>query len=247
MALHRLIHPESSAPLAPGPITIAGDEAHHAARSKRLEPGDAVEILDGAGARARATIARVHKLGKGTRAEWALDLTITHVAHEAPARPAIHVRSAAPKGERLEALIDALSQVGAASWGTLVSERAIVEPREGKLSRLDRTAGEAMKQCGRSHRLTIHADHAPLEAVLAAPPARGPVVVADASGGPYARLGAAEITLVVGPEGGFSPAELARARAAGARVCAFGPHAMRIEAAAFAACAVMLHAEHAPA
>lgn len=244
MALHRLLQPESSAPLTPGPITITGDEAHHAARSKRLEPGDSVEILDGSGARARATIDRIHKLGKGPRSDWALDLTITHVAREPALAPALHVRSAAPKGERLETLIDTLSQVGAASWGTLVSERAVVEPREGKLSRLERTADEAMKQCGRSHRLLIHTDHAPLDLVLSQP---SPVIVADASGDPYARVGAPDLTLVVGPEGGFSPAELARARAKGARVCSFGAHAMRIEAAAFAAAAIILAAERANA
>jgi 16S rRNA (uracil1498-N3)-methyltransferase len=51
------------------------------------------------------------------------------------------------------------------------------------------------------------------------------------------------VRLLVGPEGGWAAEELETARAAGARVARFGPHVMRIETAAVAACAVVLDQE----
>lgn len=233
MAFHRIY---TDFPLAGSPreLTISGDEARHAVRVKRLEIGDPVQVLDGRGTVADCRIAAAEKRGR----EWGLQLTVIGVGRVAPARPRLEVVSAAPKGTRLAELIDQLSQVGAAMWSPLESARTVVEPGAAKLERLERVAAEASKQCGRAWNLEI----GPAQAFDSAIRSAG-AVLADASGAQYAPSGAECIRLVIGPEGGWTEAELDAARAAACRVARFGPHTMRIETAAVAAAAIVLDAE----
>ncbi len=219
-----------------GTLVITGDEARHALLVKRLEPGEEVEILDGRGGRARAKLIRGEARGaRGASAEF----EVTALERVPPVTPIVHVYTATPKGDRVGEMIDQLSQAGAASWSPLTTARGAVEPRDSKLLRLERIAISAAKQCGRAHVMTIGS---PVDVRGAG--GTGKLIVADASGEVYC---ADEATgkdeprhLLVGPEGGWTPEELAALRARGARVCRFGPHAMRIETAAVVAVGVVM-------
>lgn len=218
-------------------LVVRGDEAQHAARVKRTEPGERVDILNGLGLLASGTVTQTRK-DRRTGA-WELVLAVDAVTQLQPDRPALAVLTPAPKGSRLEDLADQLSQVGAASWSPLFTERTVVEPRRGKLERLERAAMESAKQCGRAWAITIGPARQLREVPL------GPsVVVADASGTPYlARPEHADaLTLLVGPEGGWSPNELAHLRQHGCVLASFGLHVMRIETAAPIAASIILHA-----
>lgn len=240
MALHR-VHLDAIPPV--GEIcVIEGDEAKHAARVKRLEPGNHLQLLDGRGSVARAVVIAVPpELAARRKHEWLLPVRVEDVAHVAPTSPALHVCSATPKGARLDDMIDAISQAGAARWSPLETTLGVVDPRDTKLSRIERVAVEASKQCGRAWvlctgpRLTFSQALDPRDAA---------VVLADGSGTPYRRTGAASVRLLIGPEGGWTADELASARASGARVHTFGPHIMRIETASVVAAAIILAAEH---
>jgi len=237
MAAHRIYH-EAPDPLTPGPLTITGDEAHHAARVKRLEPGTQVMVLDGHGSIGGATLTGINKADRG---QWQLVLDIQSVRLVDRPAPRLEVLSAAPKGSRLEDLIDGLSQVGAASWSLLETAHGEVDPRPAKLERLRRTATESSKQCGRPWLLELGPSRSLAALLTEAPPAA--IVMADATGVPYTRSGASAIRLLVGPEGGWSPQELQSARDHKVRIARFGPHAMRIETAAIAAAAIILDRE----
>lgn len=247
MALHR-IYLEQPTGLTPGPLQIEGEEARHALRVKRLEPGDPLEVLDGRGGIGEARLVRAEKV----RSEWRLVLEVGAVRRVEPTRPRLDVLSPPPKGPRLTELIDALSQAGAASWSPLSTERSPSELRESRSERLHRVAAEASKQCGRAWLLEIGEPRSLPEFLAAtARPSSGAAVssssiLADASGSSYQPTGAPALTLLIGPEGGWSPAELAAARAAGVPVARFGPHTMRIETAAPIAAAIILDAESRP-
>jgi 16S rRNA (uracil1498-N3)-methyltransferase len=232
MPSHRVYSDE---PLRPGTLTVAGEEAHHAVRVKRLESGDRLELLDGRGAVAQALIESIDRDRHG----WRLQLSIQTVSQTPPISPRIDVCSPAPKGQRLADLIDGLSQVGAAGWSLLDTRFSRGDPRPGQLERLERVAAEASKQCGRPWLLEI-GEGLPFERAIEGGPS---IVLGDASGGPYARSGASDIRLLIGPEGGWSPEELDLGRAAGIVVARFGPHTMRIETAAVAAAAIVLATE----
>lgn len=236
--MHRIYVQEASIPGPGGRLEITGDEAEHAARVKRLGAGDAVALLDGHGGVASG---RVESAGREGRRGWCLIVTVDSARVADPVRPRVEVWSATPKGGRVDELVDGLSQVGAAAWSPLRAERSVVSPRETKLERLERVAWEAAKQCGRAWVLTIGRERAWDEALAPAPGVR--IVMADASGGVYEATRAQDVRLLVGPEGGWTEAEIAAARAAGVTVARFGPHAMRIETAAVVAAAVVLDAE----
>lgn len=213
-------------------LTVEGPEADHARKVKRLEPGQFVTLLNGRGLVADAEVMEARR---------ALVLRIADERVAERTAPAVDVWSATPKGPRSSDLVDALSQVGAASWRALDSARSVVEPGDNKMARLERVAHEACKQSLRAWTLDIH-PMGRFDDALAPEPGVA-IVLADASGEPYRAKGAARIRLIVGPEGGFTEPELQRARAAGAAMCRFGPHVMRIEVAAPVACAVVLDAE----
>ncbi|MEL6498917.1 MAG: RsmE family RNA methyltransferase [Planctomycetota bacterium] len=216
-------------------MEILGDEAHHAARVKRVEPGQPLELLDGAGAVAQAEVAQIVKLGK--KAGWALHARINTVTRYPQPTPRVVVNTAVPKGPRIESMIDQLSQVGVAAWSPLACARSVVDPRAGKLDRMTRVALEAAKQSGRTWAMEI-LNGLTFPAAIA----RG-AVIADASGEPYQPTGADDVTLLVGPEGGWTDAELNQARAAGVTIAGFGRHVMRIETAAVVAAGIVLSAE----
>lgn len=229
---------------------IAGEEAHHALRVKRLAVGDRIELIDGRGARALGVIADTRKLSKAgaKHGGWEISVTIERTEHEARPSPALHVLTGVPKGERFEMLVDQLSQVGAASWAMLRSQHATVDPSDHRLDRLSRIAAEASKQCGRAWSLSIEPERS-FDEVLgphassASSTSPGACVVAHVSGGEYRASGAPDITLLIGPQGDWSERELQAARDAGVQIARFGRHVMRVETAAAAAAACILFAE----
>ncbi len=230
MALHTLF--TSDIPDVGELLVIEGDEAKHAVRSKRIEPGDFVKLTNGWGAVAEA---EVREAGRS------LSLMIRTIDTVDPIRPEVRVFAATPKGPRLDKMIDALSQVGARSWSPMSTRFGVVDPGSNKMDRSCRIALESAKQCGRAWVMEIGKKTDFVRAIQGL--RGGCAVIADAGGEAYTASGADEIALFVGPEGGWSEDELAAARTAGARVCSFGVHTMRIETATPVAAACIIDHE----
>lgn len=226
--MHTLFIPDT--PDNSATLLIEGEEARHALRVKRLREGEPVRVLNGRGLIIDAVVT-------GTGGSLSLAVRARRTAPEIS--PRLDVWSATPKGPRIAELVEGLAQVGAASWTPMQTRLGVVDPRESKLARLERIVIESCKQCGRAWLMNI-GEKRRFEDSLAPGPT---VVLADARGRPYSRTGASSIRLLIGPEGGFVPEEIAAAERAGAIIARFGPHAMRIETAAIAATAIVLSAE----
>ncbi|MBI1189088.1 MAG: RsmE family RNA methyltransferase [Tepidisphaera sp.] len=229
MALHTVYLPDLAS--YAGEIAISGDEAHHALRVKRLAVGDMLGLADGKGRRVDARIAATEK----TREGWLVRVTPQALCDSPRPTPGLTVLAAAPKGDHLGAMIDGLAQVGVSAWAPLLSARTVVEPREHKLERLERIAIEALKQSGASWLMDILPGVRFADAL-----ARPGLIIADASGQPWSGPPPAQATLLIGPEGGWTPEELDAARKAGARVARFGHHTMRTEVASVVASGVLM-------
>lgn len=227
--MHAIYLPETDAD-APA-IEIRGRERDHAVKSRRLRAGERTLVLDGRGGRLTCEVESVAP---------ALRLRVLDRERVERVRPLVEVWSPPPKGPRAGAMIDALSQTGAASWTPMNAAFAATEATDARLDRLERVAVEALKQSQRAWMLEIREPAAFDEALKPAPDTR--IVLADASGGPFTPDGSERVRLLVGPEGGWRADELDRARAAGASVSRFGPHVMRIEVAAPVAAAIVLDA-----
>ena len=233
MGRHRLFQEGLSAGEGES-IVIGGEEAHHAARVKRVQVGDDVEVLNGAGLVLAARLEETRRQSRG--GDWEVVLRVLEARRVAPDRPRVEVWSAVPKGDRFEEMIDQLAQVGVAEWCPLHTARGVTDPREGKLQRASRRAIEASKQSGRAWAMAL-GDGGDLSRALRGDGAS--VVLADASGEAYRRSGAESVRVLVGPEGGWDEAEIGRARAAGATVARFGACVMRLETAAVVAGALV--------
>jgi 16S rRNA (uracil1498-N3)-methyltransferase len=213
-------------PLVAGAAVELGIERVHQLRHVlRLVPGAAVRLFNAQSGEWRAELARLDRRGGEARV----------VERLRPPEPEAGPRLAvAPiRANRLDWLIEKAVELGVGAVDLVLTQRTVVRP--ARVDRLAAIAVEAAEQCGR---LTVPPVAAPVElgAWLAARPPGAPLVVADEAGGepPLAVLRRLpEATLLVGPEGGFAPAD--RERLAGrpdvVRV-GLGRHVLRSETAA---------------
>ncbi len=214
-----------SPPLVGGSLVIEGEEAHHGRAVLRLVPGDAIRIADGAGSAAKAQVVAVDKRAIRVACGAVESVSDGHAR-------LLTIAVAPPKGDRLADLVRGLTELGVGTIQLLATERG--ERLPGNLDRLDRIAREALKQCRRGWLPQI------LPAIPLPDLVRGgaPLTVLDRLGRPAAPGRPVATTLVVGPEGGFSPEEFSALDAAGARQVRLASPILRIETAALAAAAV---------
>jgi 16S rRNA (uracil1498-N3)-methyltransferase len=215
-------------------LTLTGDEARHAAASRRLVVGEALWLFDGRGGLARATL--LHITARGLT----LDLRIEARHTEPPPKPAIHLACALPKGDRQSTLLDMATQLGMTEFTPLVCERSVVKPGANSAERWRRLCLEACKQSRRPYLPILHESATPQEIVAQEAGRTNTVWIAHPSAAAVAvsraveKNNSADVTILVGPEGGFTEQEVERTTGAGAQPIALGSAILRIETAAVA-------------
>jgi len=215
-------------------IEIDGEEAHHAARVKRLRPGERVGLIGSGGAYAVGTLDSVG----GSRSKPLLSIDLDQIGSEDPITPNLEVWAALPKGDRLDRMIDQLTQLGASTFRPLICDHAQRKPDTYRPEKLTRIMEEAMKQCRRVWPMQIQ-DPISFPDAITDPDA----LIADASGQSWAPAPDAmptRIVLIVGPEGGWSNTERGLFVDSGRPIHRFGQLVMRIETAAVAGAASIM-------
>lgn len=223
-----------------GRVRLAADEAHHLVRARRVAVGDRVVLFDGAGTTVDGILRAVDR--EGAEVE-----VLGPAPARAPARTVV-VATAWPDGARADDLVAALAELGVAAVVPLRAARAQEDPAERvarRRERYHRLAVEAAKVSGAARLLEVEAPRRFDEVLAAAAaPGGGATVVLDTAPGlptlPAAVGGATVVTVLVGPEGGFTDAEVAAAAAAGVARAGLGGLALRTETAAAAAAAILL-------
>ena len=226
-----------------GQYVLDGPEGRHAVSVKRLQPGEAVVLTDGAGRWAECDVV-------GTEGKDRLILHMTGIGEEPEAQPRITVVQALPKGDRGELAVETMTEVGVDAIVPWAASRCITQWRGDRglkaLAKWRTTAREAGKQ-SRRVRFPEVADAATSKqvATLLAKADFAAVLHEDRDYGSEplatAELPAeGEIVLVVGPEGGVSPEELALFEEAGAKAYRLGRTVLRTSTAGTAATALLL-------
>jgi 16S rRNA (uracil1498-N3)-methyltransferase len=201
-------------------IALDSDVEHHLRKVLRLRDGASVSVTDGEGGWCLATVAID---GSHLRLDASSEVQLA-----SPSVRPVTVAAAMPKGDRLDWMVQKVTELGVDRLVLLHSDRGVVRWKpdrvEHQLVRLQRIADEALRQSRRVFRLAISAPVAAVDVL-------GEYVVAEPGG---RRLGQGDTQVAIGPEGGWSDAELA---AAADRVD-LGPTILRTETAAVAASAL---------
>ncbi|MBL8878290.1 MAG: 16S rRNA (uracil(1498)-N(3))-methyltransferase [Phycisphaerales bacterium] len=209
VTIHRFYCPV----LRVGIVELDVDESRHALTSLRLRPGDRAELFDGIGGLAIGEFTGdpgergKHRGGPTAR------LAVSEVQRAAAPPQRFEVLTAAPKGSRLDWLIEKCTELGAAAVSFLDFERSVARPSESAAAKHRRATIEASKQCGRLWLPELSAGLSLRETVDRFD---GLVALCDPSpeAQPFAEWLAEHrknprLGVLVGPEGGISPGELA--------------------------------------
>ena len=225
--------------LAAPTLTLTGPEGHHAAAVRRLRAGERADVGDGAGTLAEGVVTAV---GKDS-----VTIEIRGTRSVPPPQPRLVVVQALAKGDRGELAVELMTEVGVDAVVPWPAERSITrwqgERGERALAKWRGTAREAGKQSRRAWlpEIAAPAGTAALAKRVAAA-ACAIVLEADAALRLHELTLPAEgdVVLIVGPEGGISPAERAALRDAGAIEARLGPTVLRTSTAGAVAAATLL-------
>jgi 16S rRNA (uracil1498-N3)-methyltransferase len=219
-------------------LTLTGDEAQHCSRVMRKQPGDTIEIFDGAG---RVAVCEITHVSKSE-----VQAQITAETLTKPFQTAIHLLTALIKAEPFEWLLEKAVELGAASIQPIITERTVIHldaaQIEKKLAKWRRHMIESAKQCHTpfvpelkapivfAASLKIQADFKLIPALSEhtrtlkqALPANKP----------------ASVAVLTGPEGDFTTEEEVQAFEAGFVPITLGPLVLRAETAAIATLAIL--------
>lgn len=217
-------------------------ELHHLLDVLRAKPGHPIECFDGQG---RVYQGRIVALDR-TRCDIELHGTLSEPSEQ---RMRLTLGLALLKGVRFEWVIQKATELGVARIVPLITARVVARPvigrTDAKVARWRRIAAEAAKQCRQA---TLPAIDTPQRlkdvlpsltkgALLLMPTLVGPTM-------PLARIiedhqSARDIVVLIGPEGDFTPEEVALAVHHGARLVSLGSRTLRSETAAIATVAIL--------
>lgn len=236
-------------PLAAGArIALPDALAHHALRVLRLKPGESVVLFNGQGGEYPAVLQVEGKAGYAQLAD--------HRTREAELGGRLTLVQGLPSGDKMDWVVEKAVELGAARVSPIAAQRSVLQLSGARLDKRvahwQRISQSASEQCGRNRLMTVDAPQS-LAAWLAGPAGTqtGPADAAnpaprhlrllchpdatdDLAGALRAAPGLQALTLLVGPEGGWSDKELDEARQAGVQAVRFGPRVLRTETAGLA-------------
>ncbi len=243
--MHRFYLPPAQ--FSASPLTLGGDEFHHLAQVLRTQTGDRLTVFDGRGNEMHCSVV--------ARDQRTVALRPLQRTHTDPLPYSITLAQALPKGSAMDLIVEKATELGARTIQPLFSDRSVVKlsstEANKKQERWRQISIEACKQCGNNWLPEI----APLKTVAdflrspvnydlkligsLQPDARPLRQLITESSSHYSPLTPSSTLLLIGPEGDFTPAELAAAKTVGCAPLSLGPLILRSETAAIAALAML--------
>ncbi|MFA5146318.1 MAG: 16S rRNA (uracil(1498)-N(3))-methyltransferase [Candidatus Omnitrophota bacterium] len=223
-------------------VIISGREAHHIINVMRLKRSDGVVTFDGSGREYAGIIKDIR--GKTVEVEI--------ISTREPVRGTglqVTLVQALPKKEKMDYIVEKGTELGVASIIPVMTERTIVDwdgpRRQGAVARWRKIATEAAKQCGRAD-IPLIADVTELKGFFNAPPERDAGIIAALSedAAPLKEVlgayrSARRISVLIGPEGDFTPHEIKEAKDKKFRVVNLGPRVLKSDTAGLAVLAII--------
>ncbi len=223
-------------------VTLDGAEGRHAVASRRLQPGEALDIGDGRGTLLRCRVARV-------TGRESLDATVESARCVPAPQPRLVVVQALPKGDRGETAVETMTEVGVDVIVPWAAHRCVTrwtgERASRGPSRWQGVARAAAKQARRPWLTEVAPLASTADVVALVRQAARPVVLHESATAPLGGSAwptSGDVVLVVGPEGGLTDEEGDCLVQAGASLARMGPTVMRTSTAGTVASSVVLSA-----
>lgn len=229
-------------------LILAHREAHHAQHVLRLRKRDPVEVLDGNGAR---FLCEVKELGRNQ-----VEFAVLRQESIPPPQCRITLLQGLPKGRIFESIIQKATELGALRIVPLLTERVATRLDDAKAShkagKWQLTAVEAIKQCGAAWLPRIEPPLTPAQFLARREEFDLALVASLQQGGRPAKscfnvftsergTNPKSVAIWIGPEGDFTPAEVAAVVASGAQPISLGPLVLRCETAAVYCLSIVNH------
>jgi len=217
-------------------LTLDESESHHAIDVLRMNPGDKAVVFNGRGIEATAEIASITRKS----------ITLRKLLHAKSPPLACHITlaQAVPKGKAMDLIVQKAVELGASAISPLLSERTILQVEDDSAARKQQkwqaVAIEAAKQCGQNWLPAVHLPVTPKEFFARAAKFDLMLIASLQPDAMHLKKLLAEaagktpksVLVLVGPEGDFTPAEIALAKSHGCRPITLGPIVLRTETAA---------------
>ena len=215
-------------------VTVSGDDAAHITRVLRMKAGERVTVCDENGREYETSV-------RETGERVLLDIKTSKMSdREPPYR--VTVYQALVKGDRFDTVLQKATELGATEFVPVITSRCVVslDSREydKKISRWQRIVYEASKQCGRGKVPRVLEPMKINDALQRAARDTLPLFCYEGEGTePLPDIvesvaSPAGVSVVIGPEGGFSDEEVAAAKECGMRLTGLGKRILRTETAA---------------
>ncbi len=219
-------------------LSLGGEQARYVGRVLRLRPGDAVTVFDGNGGEYSATVGSVTK--------QQLDLSVgEHVARDTESSLRIRLVQGISRGERMDIVIQKATELGVHRISPVLTDYSVVKLSTDRAAKRhahwQRIAQSACEQCARNIVPVIDAPQSLVDwfSENAGSDETQLILRVGANDSmPAIDVRGRDLTILVGPEGGFSEAEHERAAAAGIYAVRLGPRVLRTETAALAALSI---------
>lgn len=222
-------------------MVLSGEDGRHIARSLRMRPGERLTLCDGAGTDYLCEITAID------REEMVQVQVLETMQSVGEPTVKVTVYQGLPKSDKMEWIAQKSVEAGVTRLVPMMTERCISRP-DGKAmvkkgERWQKIAEEAAKQCGRGMIPEV-APMTDFRTALVEASRKGPVIFFYEGGGASLRQlvndDTKQVSIFIGPEGGFAEEELALAKSYGAQIGSLGTRIFRTETAATAALAAIM-------
>lgn len=220
-------------------LTLSGSEAHHALHVVRVERGERVTVLDGAGGEFLCEVRSAERR--------ALELAVIEKKITPPPPCQVTLLQSIPKGKTIESIIQKATELGAFRIVPILAEHVVThlddESAAQKAEKWQQVAIEAIKQCGAAWLPRVDAPVTPNQFIARKEEFELPLVGSLQSDARHPRECFREfqaghgrlprsVCVWIGPEGDFSAAEMEAIKKAGALPITLGRLVLRVETAA---------------
>lgn len=219
-------------------IVITDEPYHHLNKVLRLKTGAVVLLLDGCGNCCEVQIDQLQPKQATTRVlrRW----------QEDKAGLPITLLQALPKGDKFDLVLQKGTELGVSSFQAIETDHAIPNLTSARLKKRELRWQRIASEAARQSRRTFLPEVKPLQkltAVLEEPSSDLKLVLWEAGAVPLADALPTKpptgVRLLIGPEGGFSPAEIDIITGAGFKAVHLGPRILRTETAGLAATPIL--------